>query len=89
MMRFAAIVVAGMLCVGCQTTSHSGKAVGTGKFTELNLFVVPMAINIDGVAGADAVAIQFFAVRNGKAKGCLIPDGTLEVHMPEPRSYIL
>lgn len=93
-LHHAVLAMGCMVCVvlsGCETTSsNNGKgqtaaAVNTetphrtSDFAELNLLQMPYALDLDKDLIADAIAIQVFAVKPGKAKGSDIVHGELEI----------
>lgn len=80
LVSFCLLVSLLVLFAGCKiTTKPSRVAGGSTDFAEINLFMMPTGVNLDAMAGPDAVAIQFFAVCAGKAKGSRIMDGKIEV----------
>lgn len=91
----AAFIMSCVVCVavlsGCETTSSSivngqtdaagssAAAYRTRDFAELNLLQMPYALDLDKDLIPDAIAIQVFAVKPGKAKGSDIVHGELEI----------
>ena len=94
-LHHAAFIMSCVVCVavlsGCETTSSSivngqtddagssAPAYRTRDFAELNLLQMPYALDLDKDLIPDAIAIQVFAVKLGKAKGSDIVHGELEI----------
>lgn len=64
------------LAVGCATNGGGG-----GDVSEVHLFGVPVALNLDGSPGPDAVGVRIYASGSGIARGVIIRRGVLEVLM--------
>ena len=94
-LHHAALIMSCVVCMavlpGCETTSSSidnsqpdtaenpAAAYRTRDFAELNLLQMPYALDLDKDLIPDAIAIQVFAVKPGKAKGSDIVHGELEI----------
>ena len=93
-LHHASLIMSCVVCMvlsGCETiSSNSGKGQPaaavytetphrTSDFAELNLLQMPYALDLDKDLIPDAIAIQVFAVKPGKAKGSDIVHGELEI----------
>ena len=93
-LHHAALIMSCVGCIvvlsGCETTSSSivngqtdtaenPAAYRTSDFAELNLLQMPYALDLDKDLIPDAIAIQVFAVKPGKAKGSNITHGELKI----------
>ena len=80
-------VVAGLLAMipaGCST--KPGQPVANtrpvrGPIGEIHLFGVPVALDLDGRPGPDAIGVRLYANPSDRARGMPIKDGTIEVLM--------
>jgi hypothetical protein len=79
-----------ILTPGCGSpgASHAARAPGSGSgsgrgggIAELVLIAAPVAVDLDGVPGADGFRIRIYASAAGRAKGVPISSGTLEIVM--------
>lgn len=66
---------------GASSTVNRTRTVKAGAFAELNLLLVPFGISPQGGIQMEAVALQVYAVKQGKAKGAEIVQGELEVSL--------
>lgn len=80
---FSLLIPFFVMLTGCKTMEPSTPAsvAESTDFAEINLFMMPMGVNLDAATGPDAVAIQFFAVHSGKAKGSKITEGKVEIFL--------
>jgi hypothetical protein len=71
----------GLLSAGC-SLMLAGCLTGDGpvqEIDEVHLFGLPVAINLDNVAGPDAFSVRVFVSKSELAKGIPIRKGTLEI----------
>lgn len=73
LLLFAALA----LVPGC---SH-GVGRGSGAVSEVHLFGVPVALNLDGRPGPDGIGVRIYASGSTVARGLEIRQGVLEVLM--------
>lgn len=59
---------------GCATSDSSRSDI-----TEVHLFGLPVAINLDNVPGPDAFSVRVYASNTGQSKGVAIRQGTLDL----------
>jgi hypothetical protein len=80
------------MLAGCATTtatpsspSTGAKPASSGKgrdgIDELHLFGIPVALNLDGLQGADGIGVRVYASSAARAQGLPIRRGTLEILM--------
>jgi hypothetical protein len=62
---------------GC---AHGGRQ-GAGSVSEVHLFGVPVALNLDGAPGPDGIGVRIYASGPAVARGVEIRQGVLEVLM--------
>jgi hypothetical protein len=62
---------------GC---AHGGSR-GAGAVSEVHLFGVPVALNLDGMPGPDGIGVRIYASGSTVARGVEIRQGVLEVLM--------
>ncbi len=62
---------------GC---AHGGSR-GSGAVSEVHLFGVPVALNLDGMPGPDGIGVRIYASGPTVARGVEIRQGVLEVLM--------
>jgi hypothetical protein len=62
---------------GC---AHGGGR-GAGAVSEVHLFGVPVALNLDGMPGPDGIGVRIYASGSTVARGVEIRQGVLEVLM--------
>jgi hypothetical protein len=69
------------LLPGCSSTSPRTPAPSPSAdaIREINLLVMPTALNLDGQPGPDAVAVKIFAASATHAQAIPIRDGLLEI----------
>lgn len=71
------------LCAGLLSAVAAGCATdrggGGGGVSEVHLFGVPVALNLDGAPGPDAVGVRIYVSSAGVARGVVIRRGVLEV----------
>ena len=62
-----------VLTTGCVTGG------GGGTFSEIHLFGVPVALNLDSIPGPDGIGVRIYASAPGVARGVVIRSGVLQV----------
>lgn len=74
------MLLLGSSLVGCAATRNRPPAsVGPLTIDKLNLLAAPIALNLDGVPGPDAVVVKVYAGNVRNAKPVPITSGTLEI----------
>jgi len=77
MKRLLYSLLAALLITGC-----AGFSGGNGAAVdEVQLFGLPVTVNLDGIPGADGFAVRAYATKGGVAKGAAIDSGILEILM--------
>lgn len=71
------VLLAGLVA-GCATGRRGGVAV-----SELHLFGVPVALDLDGRPGPDGLGVRIYASAPGVARGIALRQGVLDVLMFE------
>ena len=74
--RMALAIALWLAASGCGTPGG-----GRGAVDELHLLTIPVAINFDGMPGADGFAVKVYASRREEPKPVAIPSGIVEILM--------
>ncbi len=75
--RGLGLLLCGWLLSGCA----GGGRLGGGDVSEVHLFGVPVALNLDGAPGPDGIGVRIYASGPSMARGIEVRQGVLEVLM--------
>lgn len=79
----ALVLAAGTGCAGGRRGADAGgpRRSGADGVAEVHLFGLPVALDLDGRPGADAVGVRVYASDGARARGIPIRSGRLEIVM--------
>jgi len=78
--RGLALLLAGALLAGCSSTNKRPVAApAPTTIDKLNLLAAPMALNLDGMPGPDAVLVKIYAGNARNPKPIAITSGTVDL----------
>jgi hypothetical protein len=66
---------------GSDFGSSSTERAARGTITELHVFTVPVALELNGKPGPDGIGVRLYATEGGRARGVLLKSGRLEILM--------
>lgn len=72
-------LVLGALLLGCVTEKSAPTSTPSGPITQLTLLAAPVALNLDGLPGADSLVVKIYASTAASPKPVPITSGTLEL----------
>jgi hypothetical protein len=77
----AGSLLLGALLLGCSSAQKSSPSLSTApqSVDKVNLLAAPIALNLDGIPGGDAIAVKIYATNSRNPKPVAITTGTLDL----------